>query len=227
MCHFCFEARLEYHPTAHQPHRAEQTVGCRPRTYPLHNLPKGPTELLDKPLPHSNKIRTLTSADVRKAKNDSSINGKNSFGQTLTLSRGPSRRPWSAIQTRPRRPRAVLGTLQLHGNGGRGGTALGRACSDNRRDVERLGNVVLKERACLLEHLKRQVLKIAAALLAHQDQMAHHGVCLAERQATLSQVIGNIGSGKVSHAALARMASSLTVQVEIIPAITDRHCMSV
>ena len=34
--------------------------------------------------------------------------------------------------------------------------------------------------------------------------MAHHGVCLAERQATLSQVIGNIGSGKVSHATLAR-----------------------
>lgn len=107
MCHFCFEARLEYHPTAHQPHRAEQTVGCRPRTYPLHNLPKGPTELLDKPLPHSNKIRTPTSADARKAKNDSSINGKNGFGQTLTLSRGPSRRPWSAIQTRLRRQRVV------------------------------------------------------------------------------------------------------------------------
>ena len=97
-----------------------------------------------------------------------------------------------------------LGTLQLHGNGGRGGTALGRARGDNRRDVERLGNVVLKERACLLEHLKRQVLKIAATLLTHQDQMAHHGVCLAERQATLGQVIGNIGSGKVPHAALAR-----------------------
>lgn len=32
MCHFCFEARLEYHPTAHQPHRTEQAVGCRPRT---------------------------------------------------------------------------------------------------------------------------------------------------------------------------------------------------
>ena len=40
-----------------------------------------------------------------------------------------------------------LGTLQLHGNGGRGGTTLGRARSDNRRDVERLGNVALKERA--------------------------------------------------------------------------------
>ena len=34
--------------------------------------------------------------------------------------------------------------------------------------------------------------------------MPHHSVCLAERQATLSQVIGNIGGGKVSHAALAR-----------------------
>ena len=29
MCHFCFEARLEYHPIAHQPHRTERTVGCR------------------------------------------------------------------------------------------------------------------------------------------------------------------------------------------------------
>ena len=63
---------------------------------------------------------------------------------------------------------------------------------------------MLKERACLLEHLKRQVLKIAAALLTHQNQMPHHGMCLAERQATLGQVIGNIGSGKVPHAALAR-----------------------
>ena len=34
--------------------------------------------------------------------------------------------------------------------------------------------------------------------------MAHHGMCLAERQTTLGQVIGNIGSGKVPHAALAR-----------------------
>ena len=34
--------------------------------------------------------------------------------------------------------------------------------------------------------------------------MAHHGMCLAERQATLGQVIGNIGGGKVTHAALAR-----------------------
>ena len=63
---------------------------------------------------------------------------------------------------------------------------------------------MLKERACLLEHLKRQVLKIATALLAHQDQVAHHGVCLAERQTALSQIIGNVGSGQVANAALAR-----------------------
>ena len=34
--------------------------------------------------------------------------------------------------------------------------------------------------------------------------MAHHGMCLTERQTTLSQVIGNIGGGKMPHAALAR-----------------------
>ena len=39
-----------------------------------------------------------------------------------------------------------LGTLQLHGDGGRRGTALGRTRGDNRRDVKRLGNIVLKER---------------------------------------------------------------------------------
>ena len=33
--------------------------------------------------------------------------------------------------------------------------------------------------------------------------MAHHGVRLAERQTALCQVIGNIGGGKVPHAALA------------------------
>ena len=34
--------------------------------------------------------------------------------------------------------------------------------------------------------------------------MAHHGMCLAERQTALGQVIGNIGGGQVPHAALAR-----------------------
>ena len=33
--------------------------------------------------------------------------------------------------------------------------------------------------------------------------MPHHGVRLAERQTTLSQVVGNVGGGKVTHAALA------------------------
>ncbi|CDD85036.1 unknown [Collinsella sp. CAG:289] len=32
--------------------------------------------------------------------------------------------------------------------------------------------------------------------------MAHDGVCLAKRQTALGQIIGNIGCGKVAHAAL-------------------------
>ena len=68
MCHLCLKVRLEYHPTEHHPHRTEQTVGCRPWTYPLHNPPKGPTEVLDKPPPPNNKIRAPATADARKSK---------------------------------------------------------------------------------------------------------------------------------------------------------------
>ena len=131
MCHFCFEARLEYHPTAHQPHRTEQTVGCHPRTYPLHNLPKGPTEVLDKPLPHYNKIRTPTSADARKSKNDLSINGQAALARLLLC-------PVAHLEDLGQRSKHAfvghelcLGTIQLYGNGGRGGTALGRTRGDN------------------------------------------------------------------------------------------------
>ena len=131
MCHFCFEARLEYHPTAHQPHRTEQTVGCHPRTYPLHNLPKGPTEVLDKPLPHSNKIRTPTSADVRKAKPIYQYMAKTASAKPLLC-------PVTHLDDLGQRSKHALvghklylGTLQLHGNGDRGGTALGRTRGDN------------------------------------------------------------------------------------------------
>ena len=131
MCHFCFEARLEYHPTAHQPHRTEQTVGCHPRTHPLHNLPKGPTEVLDKPLPHSNKIRTPTTAGARKAKTICQY-------MTKTASAKPLLCPVTHLDDLGQRSKHALvghelclGTLQLHGNGGRSGAALGRARSND------------------------------------------------------------------------------------------------
>ncbi len=112
MCHLCFEVRLEYHPTEHHPHRTEQTVGCRPWTYPLHNPPKGPTEVLDMFLPHSNKIRAPATADARNSRrpqqqNDLSIHGQSRFSQNLTLPRVPSQRPWLATQTHLRRKRVA------------------------------------------------------------------------------------------------------------------------
>ena len=131
MCHFCFEARLEYHPTAHQPHRTERTVSCRPRTYPHHNLPKGPTEVLDKPLTHSNKIRTPTSAGARKAKPIYQYMAK-------TASAKPLLYPVAHLDDLGQRSKHAfvghelcLGALQLHGNGGRSGTALGRSRSND------------------------------------------------------------------------------------------------
>ena len=58
---------------------------------------------------------------------------------------------------------------------------------------------------------------------SHQDRGPHRHVCLAEQQAR-QRVIGNIGGKVLPHS---RHGILVDGQVEIIPAITDRHCASV
>ena len=75
------------------------------------------------------------------------------------------------------------------------GSAIRGTRTSDTLGVEVGGDVVLKEIARGAELVGREVLQALAVLLAVEDELAHHAVCLAEGHALLGQVVSHVGGG--------------------------------